>query len=119
MFPGVQILAKRHKMDAAALDGWLRTVRDEYQKNTKRNADIPRKKYVRVLLEPIAQQAKVLQDSLNNLPTPIKQSLNYWPVGEDSLLGNLSIELPFITDRATEVMQGSILLCLLLALITS
>lgn len=106
MLTGVQRLAKHHKIDAAALDGWLKTVRDEYLQNTKRSADIPCKKEIRASLEPIARQAKVLQDSLDNLPLPIKQHLNYWPVGESSLLGNLSIELPFLANRATDVMQG-------------
>ena len=106
MLPGVKRLAKRYDMDAAALDGWLNSVRDEYKRNTKRRADIPRKKHVRTSLESIAQQAKKLQDKLSNLPLPIQQSLDYWPVGEASLLGNLSIELPFLADRATEVMQG-------------
>jgi hypothetical protein len=106
MLPGVKRLAKRYDMDAAALDGWLVATRDEYKQNTKHRANISRKKEVRASLEPIAQQAKELQDSLNNLPLPIQQSLNYWPVGEDSLLGNLLIELPFLADRATEVTQG-------------
>jgi len=86
-------------MDAASLDGWLKAARDEYRRNTKHSADISRKKEVRASLEPIARQAMELQDSLNNLPLPVQQSLNYWPVGEDSLLGNLSIELPFLADR--------------------
>jgi hypothetical protein len=106
MLPGVKRLAKRHKMDAAALDRWLDTARNEYRQNTKRSADVARKKDVRASLEPIARQAKELQDSIDKLPLPVQQGLNYWPVGEDSLLGNLSIELPFLADRATEVMQG-------------
>jgi hypothetical protein len=106
MLQGVKRLAKHYSIDATALDGWLTAVRDEYKRNTEYSANISRKKEVRNSLGPIARQAKKLQDSLNNLPLPIQQSLNYWPVGEDSLLGNLSIELPFLADRATEVAQG-------------
>jgi len=106
MLSGVKRLAKRYNMDAAALDGWLAAARDEYKRNTKHRENISRKKEVRASLEPIARQAKELQDSLNNLPLPIQHSLDYWPVGEDSLLGNLSIELPFLADRATEVAQA-------------
>jgi hypothetical protein len=105
MLPGVKKLAKRHSIDATALDGWLKAARDEYMRNTEYSANISRKKEVRSSLEPIAQQAEKLQHSLDKLPLPIQQSLNYWPVGEDSLLGNLSIELPFLADRATEVAQ--------------
>lgn len=93
-------------MDAAALDEHLKTVRAEYQKNMKSSADIQRKKDAKAALEPIARQAQELHDRLKNLPLPINRNLDYWPVGEDSLLGNLSIELPFLADRATEVMQG-------------
>lgn len=105
MLPRVNTLARHHNMDAAALDGWLEAARAEYQQNMKGSTDKPRKKHVRAALEPIVRQAMELQDRLNNLPLPIKQSLDYWPVGEDSLLGNLSVELPFLADRAAEVIQ--------------
>ena len=106
MLPGVKKLARRFNMNAASLDGWLTAARDEYIRNSEYKANISRKKEVRALLEPVAQQARELQDRLNNLPPPVQQSLNYWPVGEDTLLGNLSLELPFLADRATEVAQA-------------
>ena len=106
MLPGVKRLAKRYNLDAEALNGWLEAARDEYKRNRKYRSNISRKKEVRALLEPVARQAKELQVSLNNLPQSILHNLDYWPVGEDSLLGNLSIELPFLADRATEVAQA-------------
>ena len=103
MLPGVKKLAKRHSVDATALDKWLNAARDEYRQNRKHSAKSARKKDVRISLEPIIQQATELQHGLENLTPQIQQSLDYWPVGEDSLLGNLKLELPFLADRATEV----------------
>ena len=122
MLKGVKLLAQQHKMDPKALDDRLAAARNEYKKNMQRNTGIPRKKDVKKALEPIAKQAMELHQRLNNLDNLIQQGLDYLPQhdlsaidkrlgaisleGTDSILSNLSIELPHIADRASDVING-------------
>jgi len=122
MISGVKRLAQSYRMDAAVLDRRLQTAKDEYQRNTSKA--IPEKEDVKTVLKPIAKQAKALHKGLNELNPLISQALDYAPPlqydlsvidkrlgaisleGTDSILSNLSIELAYIADKESDVING-------------
>ena len=103
MLKGVKRLAQKHHINPKALDVWLVAARDKYEKNSSDN--IPDKEDAEKALAPIARMAKELDERLKALSPFIQYRLDDISL-DDSALSNLSIDLPHIAGKASDVMKG-------------